>query len=65
MIDVRISFPENKLMEFDQILHIPLYWEDLEVYFHEFVTELWPLIDVRICLRWMSWGLLCNDIDNI
>ena len=37
-------------MEFDQILHMHFYWQDLgwllAVIFHKFATELWPLIGI-------------------
>ena len=29
LIDFRISFLENKLIDFDQVLHMHLYWQDL------------------------------------
>ena len=46
----------------------------LQVYFCKFVTELWPLIDVRISFPLNIWKItrwiltrffLCIDIDNI
>ena len=76
---VSIQYLENKLMEFDKILHMHWYiqewgWDYYMLIFAIFLTELWPLIDVRILfplsiLRTNWWNLakfcICIDIDNI
>ena len=40
------QYLENKLMEFDQILHIPLYWEDLGWDYYKSISQ--------ICIKLMT-----------
>ena len=76
---VSAQYLKNKLMEFDQILHMHWYWQDLgwDCYasiFRKFIKELWSLIDGGIwflfnILRTDWWNLtkfcICIDIDKI
>ena len=53
---VSAQYLENKWVEFDQILHVHWGWQYLGWDYYisiwcKFLTELWPLIDVRISFR--------------
>ena len=71
---VSTQYFENKFMEFGQVLHMHWYWQHLGCDFDKFITELWPLIGVRILFplnilgtNW--WNLtkfcVCIAIDKV
>ena len=43
---VYVQYLVNLFVDFDQILY--MHWQNVQIIFHYFSAELWPLIDVRI-----------------